>query len=297
MSHALIALTSLFAVPAVAGGQAAPATAPAPVADPTPAVSTSPVETATGEPVATGLAEFARHFSPHEPIYLVWGPKAPNVKFQFSFKYALLNRDAPLAKAVPPLAGLHVAYSQTSLWDLDAPSNPFFDSSYRPEVLWSEENFRGLEAPGRVRLGLQAGVRHESNGRDAGDSRSLNIVYVRPIVTLGDVRDFHLTLAPQVFAYLGDLDDNHDIKDYRGHAELRATAGWTQGLLLAAIGRVGDDGDKGSVQLDLTYPLNQLLGGNFDVFLDVQGFYGHGESLLEYRERTTALRVGVALVR
>jgi outer membrane phospholipase A len=265
-----------------------------------PAAATRPADetvSTTGEPVATGLTEFARHFAAHEPIYLVWGPKSPNVKFQFSFKYAVLSDDAPLSKAAPPLAGLHVAYSQTSLWDLDAPSSPFFDSSYRPEFLWSEENFRGLEVPGRFRLGLQAGINHESNGRGGADSRSLNVAYVRPILTFGDLRAFHVTLAPKLFGYVGDVDDNPDIKDYRGYADLRATAGWTGGLLVSALGRVGDDWDKGGVQVDVTYPLNRLLGGNFDLFLDVQGFYGYGESLLEYRERTSALRIGVALVR
>ncbi len=129
------------------------------------------------------------------------------------------------------------------------------------------------------------------------ESRSFNIAYVRPIVTLGDPAGLHLTFAPKVFAYVGGQEGNPDIEDYRGHADLRLTGGWRDGLEVSALGRVGDDWDKGSVQVDVTYPLRNLLGGNLDLYLDVQGFYGHGESLLEYRERTSAVRVGVAIVR
>jgi hypothetical protein len=79
----------------------------------------------------SGLAEFARHFSAHEPIYFLAGTEPPNVKFQFSFKYAVANPEAPLVKSFPALAGVNLAYSQTSLWDTSKESAPFFDNSYR----------------------------------------------------------------------------------------------------------------------------------------------------------------------
>jgi hypothetical protein len=69
------------------------------------------------------------------------------------------------------------------------------------------------------------------------------------------------------------------------------------GLQLAAIGRIGDDWDKGSLQLDLSYPLRPLLRNNIDVFLHAQFFTGYGESLLDYNESDTTFRVGLAVVR
>ena len=268
-----------------------PASRPAP-SDEDPAVHTGLDE---GEP---GLAEFARNFSAHEPMYFAAGPKDPNLKFQVSFKYALFNPDASLARAFRAFEGINIGYTQTSFWDTDSPSNPFFDSSYKPEALWSDEYIPALSAPGRFRLGLQAGVQHESNGRDGADSRSLNIVYVRPIVTFGDPETFHVTLSPKVYGYIGNLGDNPDIADYRGYADLRATAGWRRGVQLAATGRVGNDWDKGSIQLDLTYPLRRIpVLNNIDAYFLVQGFYGYGESLLEYDEEGSSLRFGVAFVR
>jgi outer membrane phospholipase A len=243
------------------------------------------------------LVEFARHFSGHEPIYFLAGTKAPNVKFQVSFKYAVANPEAPLVKKFPALEGINLAYTQTSLWDTSDESAPFFDSSYKPEVLWSDEYIPALSRRGAYGLGLQFGMQHESNGKGGLDSRSLNIAYVRPVFTLGDPRDFRLTVAPRVFTYLGGQGDNEDIENYRGYADLRAKVGWRDGLELSALGRLGDDWDRGSIQLDLTYPLRKLFFGNLDVYLDVQGFYGHGESLLGYNRRTSALRFGIAVVR
>jgi outer membrane phospholipase A len=245
----------------------------------------------------SALTEFFTHFSGHEPIYFLAGPDAPNVKFQFSFKYAVLNPDAPLVQTFPALAGVNIAYTQLSLWDTSEASAPFFDSNYRPELLWSDEYIPALSRPGLYGLGLQFGVMHESNGRSGLESRSMNVAYVRPVVTFGDVHDFHVTVAPRVQVYLGGQGDNEDIEDFRGYGDLRVTAGWRRGLQVSTLARLGDDWDRGSVQVDVTYPLNKLLFRNFDVYLDVQGFYGYGESLIQYNHRDKVLRVGVAVVR
>lgn len=245
----------------------------------------------------SGLVEFSRHFSAHEPIYALAGTESPNVKFQFSFKYAVLNPRGPLVRAAPALEGINLAYTQTSLWDTGRESAPFFDSSYKPELLWSDEFIPALSRPGRFGVGLQFGTQHESNGKGGDESRSLNIAYVRPIVTLGDPKGLHLTLAPRLFTYLGGQNGNEDIEDYRGYADLRAAVGWREGLEVSCLARVGDDWDRGSLQVDVTYPLRNVLSGNFDVYLDVQGFYGYGESLREYDEKTSAIRVGIAVVR
>jgi hypothetical protein len=95
-----------------------------------------------------GLAEFFEHFTPYEPMYFVGGWQAPNVKFQFSIRYRILNTTGPLATEYPLLKGFNFAYSQTSLWDFQNPSNPFFyDSSYRPELFYYMESIPGLKLP------------------------------------------------------------------------------------------------------------------------------------------------------
>ena len=248
----------------------------------------------------TGFVEyFGLHFFPHEPMYFLVGPEDPAGKFQISFKYKILNDDGAIARAVPPLAGLYLGYSQTSFWDLTGESKPFFDNSYRPEMLFSYDDVlpKGWKVPGASRVGLQFGVLHESNGRDGAESRSLNIAYVRPIFVFGDESNFFVTVAPRAYVYLGSLDDNPDIKDYRGYADLRLTTGWAGGLQFGAVGRLGDDWDKGSLELDMSYPLRAASRGNFDVFLYAQFFTGYGESLLGYKDADNTFRLGLSIVR
>jgi outer membrane phospholipase A len=238
-------------------------------------------------------------------MYFLVGPDEPNAKFQISFKYRILNEEAPLVDAVPPLGGLYFAYSQTSFWDLESASSPFFDNSYRPELMVSYADLLRDRRAGPLRqLGLDAGIQHESNGQDGADSRSVNFLYVRPTFTFGaaphdDPRFGRLfvSVSPRLHAYFGSDDDNPDIEEFRGYGDLRVTLGERNGLQLAATGRLGNDWDKGSLQLDLSYPLRPLLRNNGDVFLHGQFFTGYGESLLLYDESDTTFRVGVSLVR
>jgi outer membrane phospholipase A len=202
-----------------------------------------------------------------------------------------------LVKTLPLLKGLHIAYTQTSLWDLTSTSKPFVDTSYKPEVFYMVRRVDGGRWADWLRLDLQGGLQHQSNGKSGADSRSLNVAYFEPTLVVGDEDRFHFSLAPRVWAYLGGLDENPDIKDFYGNVGVRSTVGWGRGLLLSATGRLGDDANKGSIQLDLSYPLMRFLYGNVALYLYTQYFYGYGESLLRYNERTSAFRVGFALFR
>ena len=163
------------------------------------------------------------------------------------------------------------------------------------------------KAAGPIRqLGLQAGLQHESNGQDGLDSRSVNYVYVRPSFTFGATAGDEdqaawagcsSPSAPRLHAYVGHDEDNPDIEEFRGYGDLQLIVGQRRGLQLAAIGRIGSDWDKGSLQLDLTYPLRPLLQDNVDIFLHGQFFTGYGESLLLYDESDTTFRMGVSLIR
>lgn len=240
---------------------------------------------------------FKQHIFGYDPFYFIAGTESPNAKFQISFKYRLLNDRGWLAQKAPLLLGFHLAYSQTSLWDWNADSAPFFDSSYRPEFLYSWDRVLGGGPTNWFRLDLQGGLQHESNGKSGSDSRSMNIVYFRPRLTFGKDSGPQLTLTPRAWVYVGDLSDNSDIDDYRGFADLRAAVGWKRGLQISALGRIGQRLSQGSVTIDATYPLMQPPNGSFSLYLHAQYFTGYGESLLGYRDRTDIFRVGIALYR
>lgn len=257
------------------------------------------------DPDTSETTFFKRHFFPYEPFYFLAGPDSPNAKFQVSFKYRLVNTE-PDETGIPAgwlyrnatwTEGLHIAYTQRSLWDLEAESAPFLDSSYMPEALYEYRRLP-LPASGWIdRIGAQIGFQHESNGRSGVDSRSLNIAYLRMPFVFGDEDNFHVTIEPRAWFYVGDLSENPDLTDYRGYIDLRAKIGWARWLQVAGLFRTGQDFNNGSTQVDVTFPLHSLLSESFSLYLQAQYFNGYGESLLLYDERSETWRVGVGLFR
>jgi len=282
-------LAALLAV----GGLAASEPPAAPTPSPTAAVEDSP----DTEPVDTRFQHFASKLSPSEPLYFAVGwRESTNAKFQISFKYRFLDPEGRAAERVPLLRSVYFGYTQTSLWDLGAASAPFFDTSYRPSLFVLRDGVHELGR--RSRLGLRYGLEHESNGKGGDDSRSLNIAYVTPIVIADDVLGGRLRIAPKVYAYIGDLSDNPDIAEYRGYVDLHAEWLDPDGFGIALTLRKGTAAGRGSVQVDLSYPLDRLLGGNLDAYLHVQYFNGWGETLRTYDQRLPSqLRIGLMVVR
>ncbi len=287
----------------------------------TPPAAVASAPSARAIDLANDIEIVSRHISAYEPIYLVAGWRGGlNARFQFSFKYRLLEErpdhdlDDPRDRTPWPLhlaRDLHVAYTQTSLWDLDSPSKPFYDTSYKP-TLFLLHRLRGW--PGEIGAAtLQYGVQHESNGKAGttvgNPSRSLNTLYVAPTFRWWDAAEnFFLEVRPRAIAYF-HLDDNRDLARYRGHLELSLRAGRPRGAQLAVLAR-GSLRGRGSLELNATFPVANLpwpgqlkntfvdpraaLGG----YLQVQYFNGYGESLLDYNvRRRDQLRFGFTLVR
>ena len=265
-----------------------------------PRIASAPLSTSLpGQPADSAIQRtFAGRFSPHEPVYFIYGPDAPGAKFQFSFKYRVLGQQARLGEELPALRGLYAGFTQRSLWDIDADSSPFYDSSYMPELmLESQSVIDPGNAGGFQMLGYQVGVRHESNGQQGPESRSLNIAYVRPAFSFGRLDGWNLLLLPRIFAYIVDVENNPDIRDYRGNVELTAIMGRNDRGALALTGRVGRGFHKGSLQADLTIPVKFDRMFDFATYVLIQYWNGYGESLRSYNQRTETVRAGFSLVR
>jgi outer membrane phospholipase A len=232
----------------------------------------------------------------YEPMYFLFGTELAESKFQISFKYQFFNADNPLAKDHPWLQGLHFGYTQTSFWDLESNSAPFKDTSYKPEFFFLSSNINA-RPPWSKGFFVQTGFQHESNGRSGDVSRSTNYLYVKPIFILYDEKTrYGLQVAPKIWAYVNNDDDtNPDLEDYRGFFDLELKFGKADSFVLGSNLRWAEEGP--SVQVDLTYPLDRLLFRNFDLFFQVQYVNALAESILDYRERNEALRLGFAIVR
>ena len=233
--------------------------------------------------------------SVYEPIYfIVGGDGGLNAKFQISLRYQLFDNQGRLARRLPWIDDLYLSYSQTSLWDLGNLSAPFKDSSYRPRLFYSNNDLTRL-FDGQLRLGVETGFGHESNGRDGEDSRSFNMLYVRPILTFGEPAGLRFFAAPLIHNYISD-DDNPDIADYRGNVDWVLGFGAKGGLDFWTTLRKGRRSNYGSIELNISYPLSKLSGGDLTGWLTLQYFNGYGESLLDYnRKLDSQLRLGIAV--
>ncbi len=232
----------------------------------------------------------------YNPMYFLVGTDPKNSKFQVSFKYRFFNPEGSLAEKLPWISGLHFAYTQTSFWDLKSDSQPFEDTSYKPEFFLVTPNIR-TSIPGSKGFFLQSGFQHESNGRGGDLSRSTNFLYLKPMFIFYDkATQLGLYAAPKVWAYVANSDDtNPDLSDYRGYFDLELKFGKADSFVLDS--HLGWAKKGGSLQLDLTYPLDKLFFDNFDLYFQVQYVNALAESLLDYRQRTRAFRLGFALIR
>ena len=231
--------------------------------------------------------------SAHEPIYFLVGTEPKYSKFQISLKYRFMNPEGSWSKKFPWLQGFHAAYTQTSFWDLDSESKAFEDTSYKPEFFYRSMNI-DLFGHSVTNFFIQGGYQHESNGRGGIDSRSTDMVYVQPIfIFYHESSQLGLGVSPRIWAYLANEDK--DLIDYRGYFNLGIAAGKADSLVCHSNVYWAKEGP--SVTLDATYPLREILFNNLDIYLQVQYANCLAESLLKFRERTQALRLGIAIIR
>ncbi|NNK02457.1 MAG: phospholipase, partial [Desulfatitalea sp.] len=239
---------------------------------------------------------YLSNISAYEPIYFLVGTDPAQSKFQISLKYRLFGDENQMARKHSWVSGIHFGYTQTSFWDLASDSAPFEDTSYKPELLYMTKNIR--QKPDWMHaLFVQFGARHESNGRAGNESRSTNTIYLQPVfVFYKPTTRIGLGVFPRVWLYAENDDDtNADLQDYRGYCELTLKVGKADGFVLGT--KLGFAEQGASVQADLTFPLSQRLSSSAGIYLQVQYVDTLAESLLDYRDRTQAFRLGFALVR
>lgn len=249
----------------------------------------------TAENIRTDM--LADNFYGHDPVYFLYGPNPDHAKFQISFKYRIVNAKGALGRKWPKTANIYFGYTQTSFWDWTSDSAPFFDSIYKPEVFYFEPDIRQAWLPFVDSLDFHAGLQHASNGKDGATSRSLNNVYIKAKATIGNRLSPHVTVAPRLWTYVGDLSDNPDIDRYLGYFDIELAYEMPKGFKVSALLRKGAGAGKGSLQIDATYPLSRFLLGSLDLYAQIQYFTGYGETLLHYNEQYSFLRFGFAVYR
>ncbi|MBU1043111.1 MAG: phospholipase A [Candidatus Omnitrophica bacterium] len=239
---------------------------------------------------------YLKNVKAYEPIYFLMGANPEKSKFQFSFRFQLFNKDASLIENYDWLKGLNFGYTQTSFWDLKSNSKPFKDTSYKPEIFYLSTN---LVSDNKDLKGvfLQTGLKHESNGQAGDISRSTNSMYLKPIFMFYDPSSLvGMQISPKAWFYLENDDDNNpDLKDYRGYFDLEVKLGREDRAMLESHFRPAREGN--SVELALTYPIQKYLANNIGVYLNLQYVNSLAENMINYKERTEVVRLGISLVR
>nr|WP_083444734.1 phospholipase A [Herbaspirillum rhizosphaerae] len=275
------------AATSVEGGAATPSASAI-----TPGASSSPIGIA---PAAADLINTPR-LSFNEPMYFAAGNSGGNrnAKFQLSFKFRIFQPDDMRSRGL--IDNLYFGYTQFSLWDLQSPSSPFRDTNYRPSLYYYLPDV-GIHNSVLSRVSIASGLEHESNGRDGPQSRGLNIFFVQPTLTFGNLNDYQFRISPKIYTYLGPLSDNPDIGQYRGHTDLKLAFGKPDGVEFSTTLRKGTRSNTGSADSMLSYPLARLIPGTAG-YLMASYFYGYGESLLTYNQKSTPqFRIGYSLSR
>jgi outer membrane phospholipase A len=267
-----------------------PAAAPGPV----PLAATPPTTLPTNAAARSAYLEYlGQHLSPYEPIYFILGTY-PAAEFQLSLKYKLFN----VTNDFNPLGHLYFAYTQTSYWDLISSDPSFYDTSYKPSAFFL---YRDVVDENWIHLDLQPGFEHESNGKGGADERSLYTAYVQPTATIDLPRDWKFRLQPRAWSYVDVGQNNPDIADYRGYADLLTDLTWTDAkslerIQLAAKVRLGDAGDHAGLWFDLRFNLaGAPFLSKFNPAIQVEYFTGYGQTLRQYNVSSHGLRAGLCL--
>jgi outer membrane phospholipase A len=262
------------------------------------ALGASPTEgpaVVDARPVAVGSSTFdyfRSAVSAYEPVYFSLGTRErTNAKFQISLKYRFFQ--PPESRPARFYENIYLGYTQTSLWDLDSDSKPFYDTSYRPSLFWGAD--RIWTSPGaRFGLGMASGFEHESNGKSGEESRSLNTLFVAPALSYRLDGGSTISFTPKVKKYF-DLDENPDIARYRGYVDWQARWAHDDGTMVSALLRRGNG--HGSTQVDMAWPLRNTWLSSLNGYLHMQYFNGYGESLLDYnKRRRSQFRMGLMIV-
>jgi phospholipase A1/A2 len=246
--------------------------------------------------------------SPYKPVYILAAyhtssanetPSSPSAghsvldpldltntetKFQISLKSKLWEN------VIGKYSDLWFGYTQSSRWQLfnARESRPFRETDYQPELMLTfRTDYSLLGWDGRL-----AGVSltHESNGRAVPLSRSWN----RIVGSFGlDRPGWSIMLRPWWRLHEDrSSDDNPDIEDYMGRADVLVTRNWRGHEISAKFHhslRAGSRAHSG-LEINWAFPIHGELKGY------LQYFNGYGESLIDYNHTANYVGLGVSLI-
>ena len=209
--------------------------------------------------------------------------------FQVSMKLPLYLEDTGFD-------GVYFGFTLKSFWQLynEEVSKPFRETNYEPEVFWQET--ADYSVLGYKFNAFQVGFNHMSNGQSGLRSRSWNRLFASIVFSDNDdiyyLKTWYRIPEDEKKDPLDPKgDDNPDILDYYGRAEFGYGRKIGAFKVLALVRNNLDfDTNRGSIQLDLTYPISDRYELLF------QYFNGYGDSLIDYNRSQERIGIGFQLL-
>jgi phospholipase A1 len=215
------------------------------------------------------------------------GEKLERIEFVFQLSVKHIVAENILGK----FSSLEVAYTNKSFWQSynDSISAVFRETNHEPEIIlgfkpsWDRIDYMTLA------------FNHQSNGQVGNLSRSWNRIIVSGAKIWPDrivnVRAWYRIPETSKADPADPSDnDNPDIDDYLGYGDVFYLRKLGEHSFAATIrNNLNLDENKGSIELDWTFP----LPGNLKGF--VQYFNGYGESLIDYNQYQERIGVGIKI--
>lgn len=190
----------------------------------------------------------------------------------------------------------YFAYTQISFWQAYDHRNsaPFRETNYNPELFY---RFKTLPFHSG-NLGVDMGFEHESNGQRPPVSRSWNLAYVCPYYETSNLliyTKFRYRFPEDDKEYPGAAvgDDNPDITDYLGHADLHVYFKPWHNHQIRLWVRGNLSKGRGGVVLNYSF----MVPKSKRSFVGIRVSQGYGESMVDYKKSLTRIGVGVMFTR
>ena len=202
-----------------------------------------------------------------------------DVKFQISVAQRLTK------STLPGKTYLFLMYSQKCFWNVFEESLPMHDLNFNPGIGVSKLLISKDRLVGKATLLIE----HESNGKDGEASRSWNKVSLSASIFV----DPNFMIHGKYWIPIVDGENNKDILRYSGIYQTGlqyVSSNGRFGVALTLVKRKGWD-----LNFNTIAELNYRLFAQENQYLFLQYYNGYGESLLDYKQFHSRLRVGIVI--
>ena len=229
-----------------------------------------------------GLSHSKPHYSETDLLF---------AKYQVSFRYELI--DLYQNFETESRLTLNLAYTQTSFWDLETRSQPFYDNNFKPAMFLFYEKIGGNSLSWAERFDLEGGFQHHSNGRDGFSSRSIDWVYIQPTAVWRALNSYFI-VSPKIWTYLGKSSLNEDIEDFWGYVNIELT--WRADFGLQVRTYTNPAKESTSFLTHVTFPMSKVWKP-LKFYMLISYYTGTGETIIDFDQRAEGFIFGFALSR